>query len=87
MEVTSLIAHTSIRLSSREDFYIDSGFSRHMTGETSCLEELKPYSNDYIFGDGVKDIINGICKLVFPGLPNLENVMLVEGWGCCSLWI
>lgn len=51
-----------------------------MTEEKSCLEEIKPYSNAYVtFGDGVKGRIKGIGKLVYLGLPSLENVMLVEG--------
>ena len=51
-----------------------------MTGEKSYLEELKPYSKSYVtFGDGVKGRIKSIGKLVYPGLPSLENVMLVEG--------
>lgn len=50
-----------------------------MTGEKSYLEELKPYSNIYVnFGDGAKGRISGIGKMVYPGLPNIDNVLLVE---------
>lgn len=78
MEVTSIICHNSLRVSSREDWYFDSGCSRHVTGEKSYREELRPYSNNYVtFGDGVKRRITGIGKLVYPGLPNLKNMMLV----------
>lgn len=80
MEVSSLIAHTFLRVSSREDWYFDSGFSRHVTGVKSYLKELKPYSKDFVtFGDGIKGRITGIDKLVYLVLPSLENVMLVEG--------
>lgn len=46
-----------------------------MTGEKSYHEELKPYSVDYAtFGDGIKGRIKGIIKIVYLGLPSLENV-------------
>ena len=51
-----------------------------MTGKRSYLEKIKPYSNDYVtFGQSVKGIIKVIRKLVYPGLPSLANVLLVEG--------
>lgn len=51
-----------------------------MTWKRSYLKELKPYSNSYItFGDGLKGIIEGIGKLLYSGLPSLDNVLLVEG--------
>jgi hypothetical protein len=34
---TGLIAHTSLRASSQEDWYFDSGCSRHMTGVEKYL--------------------------------------------------
>lgn len=50
-----------------------------MTWEMLYLEELQPYSNSYVtFGDGAKGRIKGICKLVYSGLPSLDNVLLVE---------
>lgn len=50
--VTCLIAHTSLRIFSREDLYFNSGCSRNMTWEKNYLKELKHYSNSYItFGD------------------------------------
>lgn len=78
-EVPSLIAHTSLRVSSIEDWYFDSGCSKYMSGEKTYLEEIKSYSNSHVtFDDGAKGRINGIGKLVYPSLPSLENVQLVE---------
>lgn len=80
VKVTSLISHTSLRVSSIEDWYFDSSYSIYMTREMSYLEELRTYSNNYVtFGDGAKVIIKGIIKLVYSGLPNIDNVLLVEG--------
>lgn len=51
-----------------------------MTGEKNYLEEKKPYFNSYVtFGDGARGKIKDICKLVYPGFPSLDNVLLVEG--------
>lgn len=55
--ISCFIAHTSLRVSSREDWYFDSGFSKHVTREKTYLKELKSYYNSYvIFGDGAKGI-------------------------------
>ncbi|MCI16681.1 gag-pol polyprotein, partial [Trifolium medium] len=76
----SLIAHTSFRASSREDWYFDSGCSRHMTGVEKNLVDLKSYSTSFVtFGDGAKGEIKGIGKLINSGLPKLDNVLLVKG--------
>ena len=74
------IAHTSLRVSSKEDWYFDSGWSRHMTGMKSYLVDLKAYATSYVtFGDGAKGRIKGIGKLVRTGSPVLDEVLLVEG--------
>src|ERR1044072_3427240 len=43
-EVPALIAHTSLRVSSKEDWYFDSGCSRHMTGMKNYLVDVKAYA-------------------------------------------
>jgi hypothetical protein len=75
-----LIAHTSLRASSSEDWYFDSGCSRHMTGMDNFLENVRPYAKSYVtFGDGAKGKIVGIGDLVSEGSPRLNNVLLVKG--------
>ncbi|KAK2364020.1 putative mitochondrial protein [Trifolium repens] len=79
-EDVGLIAHTSLRASSREDWYFDSGCSRHMTGEEKYLRNVRSYKASFVtFGDGAKGEIVGIGDLISNGLPNLENVLLVKG--------
>ncbi|PNX93845.1 gag-protease polyprotein, partial [Trifolium pratense] len=79
-KITALIAHTSLRTSSREDWYFDSGCSRHMTGIGKFLVDLKSYSTSFVtFGDGAKGEIVGIGKLNSSSLPKLNNVLLVKG--------
>ena len=51
-----------------------------MTGVKNFLVDLKAYSTSYVtFGDGAKGEIKGIDKLVRPGSPCLDDVLLVEG--------
>jgi hypothetical protein len=77
---TGLIAHTSLRASSKEGWYFDSGCSRHMTGVEKYLEDVRPYSSSYVnFGDGAKGKILGIGNLIKHGMPRLDNVLLVKG--------
>ncbi|PNX57810.1 serine/threonine protein kinase SRPK1, partial [Trifolium pratense] len=75
-----MIAHTSLRASSRQDWYFDSGCSRHMTEVEGYLANLKSYATSFVtFGDGAKGEIKGIGNLIDNGLPNLDNVLLVKG--------
>ncbi|GAU41074.1 hypothetical protein TSUD_284440 [Trifolium subterraneum] len=75
-----LIAHTSLRATSREDWYFDSGCSRHMTEIEKFLVDLKSFSTSYVtFGDGTKGEIKGIGRLANVGQPDLNDVLLVKG--------
>jgi len=77
---TGLIAHTSLRASSKEDCYFDTRHSRHMTGVDKYLEDVRPYASSYVtFGDGAKGKIIGIGNLIKHGLPRLDNVIVVKG--------
>lgn len=59
----------------------ESGCSRHIIEENNYLKDLKPYSNFYVtFGDGSKGKIIRKGKLNYPGLPNLYDVLFVEGF-------
>lgn len=78
--MSGLIAYTSLRAFAREDWYFDSGFSRHMTGVKKFLVNIKSYSTSYVtFGDGSKGEIKRIGKLDYPGLPSLDDVLFVKG--------
>lgn len=78
--VQCLLAHVPLRVSSIKDWYFYSGWSQHMTGERSYIEELKPYSNRYVtFYDGTIERTKGIRKLASLDLICLDGVLLVEG--------
>ncbi|GAU45662.1 hypothetical protein TSUD_293710 [Trifolium subterraneum] len=89
-QVAGLIAHTSFRASSREDWYFDSGCSRNMTGIDKFLVDMKNYSTSFVrFGDGAKGEIVGhlnlksmkkaISEEAIRGLPKLK---IEEGHIC-----
>jgi len=62
------------------NWYFDSGCSRRMTGFNNYLVNIEPYqTNSITFGDGATREIKGIGNIVCRGLPELNNVFLVEG--------
>ncbi|KAI5390825.1 hypothetical protein KIW84_075927 [Lathyrus oleraceus] len=65
---------------SKEEWYFDSGCSRHMTGNKDLLTGLHHHAISYVtFGDGAKGEIKGTCKLDCLGVPELDKVLLVKG--------
>ena len=69
-------------------WYLDSGCSRHMTGDRSLFKvfESKKGGN-VIFGDGSKSQIKGKRIIFLPGLPDIANVLYVEGQRVNLLYI
>ena len=61
-------------------WYLDSGCSRHMIGDRSLFKvfEYKKGGN-VTFGDGSKSQIKGKGVISLPGLPDIANVLYVEG--------
>ncbi|XP_050877033.1 uncharacterized protein LOC127080775 [Lathyrus oleraceus] len=76
----NLIAHTSLRGSTSEDWYFAHRCSRHMTGVHKYLVDLKSHPTSFIkFSDVIKGEIKGVGKLTYDGSPSLEYVLLVKG--------
>ena len=64
----------------QSSWYFDSGYSGHMTGDEKFLINLKESKTQSItFGDGVKGRFVGNGTRNMKGLPQLENVLLVDG--------
>ena len=61
-------------------WYLDSGCSRHMIGDRSLFKvfESKKCGN-VTFGDGSKSQIKEKGIISLPGLPDIANVVYVEG--------
>ena len=60
-------------------WYLDSGCSRHMTGNRSLFKVFKSKKGgNFTFGDGSKSQIKGKRIISLPGLPDIANVLYVE---------
>ena len=63
-----------------DDWYFDSGCSRHMIGERSYLCDYQNMPDGYVsFGDGKKGRVLGKGTLLANGLPKLKSVLYVKG--------
>ena len=72
--LTALKAHDSCL------WYLDSGCSRHMTGNKGLFNTLfEGKIGTVTFGDGSKSLIRGIGTIDIPGLPVFEDVWYVDG--------
>ena len=61
-------------------WYLDSGCSRHMTGNKGLFKTLfEEKIGTVTFGDGSKSVIRGIGTVDIPGLPVFEDVWYVDG--------
>ena len=61
-------------------WYLDSGCSRHMTGNKGLFKTLfEGKIGTVTFGYGSKSIIRGIGTMVIPGLPIFKVVWYVDG--------
>ena len=60
--------------------YLDSDCSRHMTRDQSLFKVFGPKKGRNVtFGDGSKSQIKGKGIIFLPGLPDIANVLYVEG--------
>ena len=61
-------------------WYLDSGCSRHMIKDRTLFKEFESKKGgNVIFGDGSKSQIKGKGVISLPGLPNIANVLYMEG--------
>ncbi|XP_073317286.1 uncharacterized protein [Primulina huaijiensis] len=74
------VIYTSLRTNIAGAWYFDSGCSRHMTGTKAYLTDyVEVKSGRATYGGGVKGRIVGKGTLNVDGLPELHNVLHVEG--------
>ena len=61
-------------------WYLDSGCSRHMTGYQSLFKVFESKKGGNVtFDDRRKSQIKGMGIIFLPGLPDIANVLYVEG--------
>ena len=75
-----LFVHTSLKVFNSCLWYLDSGCSRHMTGDKSLFKTLKEKVGDYVmFGDGSHAQVLSKGTIEIPGLPLLKDVLYIKG--------
>ncbi|XP_062009055.1 uncharacterized protein LOC133725706 [Rosa rugosa] len=81
IEATCLVALTALADKRRDFWYVDSGCSRHMTGDKTWFTSFEDENTtgSVTFGDGRKANILARGTVNTPGIPNLKNVLFVEG--------
>jgi len=64
----------------RKKWYIDSGCSKHMTGDVSKFTTISPKKSGHVtYGDNNKGKIIGVGKIGTSSSTPIENVLLVKG--------
>ncbi|XP_061998818.1 uncharacterized protein LOC133716093 [Rosa rugosa] len=81
IEASCLVALTALADKRRDFWYVDSGCSRHMTGDKTWFASFEDENTtgSVTFGDGRKANILARGTVNTPGIPNLKNVLFVEG--------
>ncbi|KAK0581121.1 hypothetical protein LWI29_010208 [Acer saccharum] len=74
------VAQIALKANSSNFWYLDSGYSRHMTGNKSFFETLVMEEGRYVtFGDGSKKKVIRKGTISVPGLPFLSDALFVDG--------
>ncbi|KAJ9680449.1 hypothetical protein PVL29_019700 [Vitis rotundifolia] len=79
-ELKCFVVHTALRASESHSWYLDSGCSHHMTGNKSLFTSFIEFDRGNVtFGDGNVARVKGKGTICAPNIPNLEEVLYVEG--------
>ncbi|XP_073046244.1 uncharacterized protein [Primulina eburnea] len=79
-QIQCSVIYTSLKTNIAGIWYFDSGCSRHMTGSKDHLIDFVELRSGHVtYGGGAKGRITGKGTLNVDGLPNLHNVLYVEG--------
>ena len=79
-ELKCFVVHTALRAIESHSWYLDSGCSHHMTGNKSLFTSFTEFDGGNVtFGDGNMARVKGKGTICAPNIPNLEEVLYVEG--------
>ena len=74
------VVFNALKAKSSSEWYLDSGFSRHMIEDKTYFTSLENYNGGTItFGDGSLAQVKGKGSIVIPGYPKLDRVLYVKG--------
>jgi len=75
-----LVSHTALKILDTCLWYLDSGFSKHMTGDKTLLKEVQMGKGGRItYGDGSQSRVIGKGIIDIPGLGTSQEALYVEG--------
>jgi hypothetical protein len=75
-----LVSHTALKILLTCLWYLDSGCSKHMTGEKTLLKEVQMGKGGRItYGDGSQSKVIGKGIIDIPGLGTSQEALYVEG--------
>ena len=81
-----LFVHIALKVFNSCLWYLDSGCSRHMTGDKSPFKTLKEKEDGFVtFGDGSHSQVLGKGTVDILGLPLLTNVLYIKGLNLLSI--
>ena len=87
-ELNCLVVHIALKASESHSWYFDSGCSCHMTGNKLFFTNFFEFDGGNVtFGDGNVASVKGKWKICAPDIPNLEEVLYVEGLKANSITI
>ena len=79
-DLRGYVAHTALKTQNSNMWYLDSGCSRHMCGNKTYFDTVTKCDGGLVtFGDGSPSRVVGKGNIRSHGLPNLNDVLLVEG--------
>ncbi|KAJ9702803.1 hypothetical protein PVL29_004509 [Vitis rotundifolia] len=79
-ELKCFVVHIALKAIESHSWYLDSGCSHHMTGNKSLFTSFTEFDGGNVtFGDGNMARVKGKGTIYAPNIPNLEEVLYVEG--------
>ena len=79
-ELKCLIVHTTLKASETHPWYLDSGYSHHMMGNKSFFTSFIEFDGGNVtFGDGNASRVKDKGTICVPNIPNLKEVLYIEG--------
>ena len=80
VNIKGLVSHMAFNAHHSSSWYLDSGCSMHVKGDTSLFIKMEKFKGGLVtFGDGNKGKIKGEGTVSIPGFPYLNDVLCVEG--------
>ena len=79
-DICCYVVHFALKAQNSLLWYLDSGCSRHITGNKSLFSSIEKYDGGLVhFRDGNNTRVIGRGTMSIPGISTLDDVLLVDG--------